>query len=231
ELRTPLHGILGFAQLGQRGVGTGSPARLAGYFDQIVDSGQRLEALLVDLLDIARLEVGRTSLRFETCDFVAIVAACVAEQAPAVEARRLRLTTSWPSPPLPLLSADRVRLGQVIINLLGNAVRYTPAGGSLAISVMPATLVDDRGQPRPGLRCEIADSGCGIAEDEFEHIFGAFTRGRGARDVSGGSGLGLAIARELVTLHGGHIDARNNPRGGATFGFTIPFAPPSAPAA
>ena len=228
ELRTPLHGILSFAQLGLRRAGSVPVARLAGYFEQIVDSGRRLEAMLVDLLDIGKLEVGRMTLRFEQHDFRAIVEACIAEQRGAISARRVRLSTHWPEPALPVVNCDRVRLGQVVVNLLGNALRHTPECGRIDITVTAIDVCGADATLRPGLRCEIADTGCGIAEDEFEHIFGTFARGRDVADVPGGSGLGLAIARELVTLHGGSIDARNNASGGATFGFSIPFEPPPA---
>jgi PAS domain S-box-containing protein len=228
ELRTPLHGILSFAQLGLRRAGSVPVARLSSYFEQIVDSGRRLEAMLVDLLDIGKLEVGRMTLHFEACDFRAIVDACIAEQRGAISARRVRLRTCWPEPALPAVNCDRVRLGQVVVNLLGNALRHTPECGRIDISVTAADVRDGEATIRPGLRFEIADNGCGIAEDEFEYIFGTFARGRDVADVPGGSGLGLAIARELVTLHGGHIDACNNASGGATFGFSIPFEPPPA---
>ncbi|MEQ8230327.1 MAG: PAS domain-containing sensor histidine kinase [Gammaproteobacteria bacterium] len=226
ELRTPLHGILSFAQLGRRRVGIASMARITGYFEQILASGRRLEVLLADLLDVAKLEVGRLTLCFAPHDFRAIVEACLAEQRPALDAQRLRVRSAWPGQPLPLVTCDRVRLGQVVINLLGNALRYTPEGGRIDIRVTPCELDAVADASRPGLRFELSDSGCGLAEDELEHIFGSFARGRDSVDVPGGSGLGLAIARELISLHGGTIDARNNAQGGATFGFVIPFDPP-----
>jgi len=228
ELRTPLHGILSFAQLGLRRAGSVPVARLAGYFEQIVDSGHRLEAMLVDLLDIGKLEVGRMTLRFEKHDFRAIVEACIAEQRGAIGARRIRLRTHWPEAGLPAVNCDRIRLGQVVVNLLGNALRHTPECGRIDITVTAVEVSGANMTRRSGLRFEIADTGRGIAEDELEHIFGTFARGRDVADVPGGSGLGLAIARELVTLHGGHIDACNNANGGATFGFSIPFEPPLA---
>jgi signal transduction histidine kinase len=121
---------------------------------------------------------------------------------------------------LPLVYADRDRIDQVLGNLIGNAVRFTPAGGRIRV-----------GAERDGglVRISVADSGSGIDEVDLPHVFDRFWQAKRSRE--GGAGLGLAIARGIVAAHGGDMWVESEREGGSTFFFTLPTAPPAAPRA
>jgi signal transduction histidine kinase len=135
---------------------------------------------------------------------------------PAYQTKGVQLRTAV-DPRTPPLEADRDRLMQVLVNLLGNAVRHTPAGGTVTLSAEPA-------EPAAGVLLSVADTGEGIAAEHLPHVFERFYRADPARDRQhGGSGIGLAITRALVQAHGGTITAHSaGPGTGAVFRITLP---------
>jgi two-component system cell cycle sensor histidine kinase PleC len=195
ELRTPLNAILGFSETIFSGA---TSAEKHGEYARIIhQSGHHLLALINDILDLARIEAGGLKLRESDVDLAHLIADCV----PLMEVRardgELQMRTEV-ARGLPPVRADERALKQVLLNLLTNAVKFTPPGGSV---VCFARLAGD-GAPEFGVR----DTGVGIAEDEQERVFQNFGQGRhDVVTVDKGTGLGLPIVRGLIEAHGGSV--------------------------
>jgi CheY-like chemotaxis protein/nitrogen-specific signal transduction histidine kinase len=174
---------------------------------------QQLVRLVDDLLDAARLTSNKIQIRKARVDLVPIVQHAVDALRPDVEAARHTLVLRLPETPV-WVDADEERIDQVVTNLLGNAVRYTPAGGGLEVSVAAA------GEEAV---LSVADSGIGIEPEDLQRVFEMFTQVGGPG--SGGLGIGLALVRGIVELHGGRAEARSAGRGsGSEFRVTLPLA-------
>jgi len=213
ELRTPLNAILGWASILTRA--PGDEARTAQAM-RAIERSARTQAHLVDeLLDVSRLVSGQMRLTLSAVSLNAVIDDALESVRPAAEARKLDLVKRVDGP-IRTLRADARRLQQVIWNLLSNAVRFTPAGGRIEISLRE---VDDQSEIR------VTDTGVGIHPDFVPHVFERFrqadssiTRGHGGR------GLGVAIVRHLVELHGGTVDAESAGEGrGAAFTVRLPI--------
>ncbi len=230
ELRTPLHAILSFAGIGaakaaQQDSGAYS---LGQYFDRIGTSGNRLLALLNDLLDMAKIESGHLQFDMAKRDVAAITSDVLVEIGVLAKARGVEVAfeattgdpTAW---------CDTLRIGQVIENLLSNAVKFTPSGKRILVTLSAGDLPSDaaaaEGDTRSALRLTVSDEGVGIPEGELDAVFDKFFQSSKTRSDGGGTGLGLAISREIVWAHGGTLTATNNAAGGATFVMTLPRQP------
>ena len=224
ELRTPMHAILSFAAMGGEKLETVTLEKLGGYFERIQSSGDRLMSLLNGLLDLAKLEAGRMEFHFAGHSLEGLARTAVEELSEL--AARKAITIELPEGDDTSLECDGERLLQVFRNLLGNAIKFSPVGSVIRIGITPSRLPADRrshdGPTVPALQVVVADEGVGIPEDELASIFDAFIQSSKTDTGSGGTGLGLAICREIVESHGGAIEARNNPGGGASFLFTLP---------
>jgi len=212
EIRTPLNGVLGMAQLLQMSELTEKQSQ---YARTILSSGESLLGLIDDVLDIAKIEADRLELENRAFDLRAAVrAATDTVQAQALE-KGLALTTEI-DPALPAwVMGDDKRVRQVLINLLGNAVKFTSAG-RVDVSVT-------RGDGA-AVRFEVADTGPGVPEDQQELIFDRFAQAdMSATREHGGAGMGLAIARDLVRHAGGDIGVKSRPEGGSLFWFSWPL--------
>ncbi len=210
ELRTPLHGILSFAQFGASKALTGEREEIGRFFAKIDQCGERLMGLLDDLLDLSKLEAGKTEFRFVPTNIGEIVTTALDECNESAEERQLRVQAEA----RPVMAvADGDRLLQVLRNLLGNAIRYTPSGGEMHVSI---------GDLEGDVEVRIRDSGPGIPENEVERIFEKFEQSSKTKTAAGGRGLGLAICREIVSAHGGSIWADNHEDGGAIVAFRVP---------
>ncbi|MEC5385408.1 ATP-binding protein [Uliginosibacterium sp. H3] len=222
EMRTPMHGIIGFSDMGQK-LGASAPAEVATtYFSAINQSAARLLTLLNDLLDMSKLESGMMSFHPERIDPVMLIDSNVSELQALAQQKNLRLQLQAEAP-LPSLHADPIRIGQVVRNLLANSIRYSPEDDVIRIelSALDGTALDLT--PEEGvLRLVVSDHGCGIPPDELESIFDKFVQSTRTRSGAGGTGLGLSICRDIVSFHKGRIRAFNNPEGGATFEVLLP---------
>jgi two-component system sensor histidine kinase KdpD len=209
DLRTPLAAITGAVSAILDGEGRLDAATRRELLESTRDEADRLNRLVQNLLEMTRLESGALDLRKDWHSVEEVVGAALA----SVE-RRLgaRPVTVRLSPDLPLVQMDDVLIGQVLINLLDNAVKYTPPG--TAITVLATTAGDS-------VTVEVADRGPGLPRGEEERVFEKFYRGPSASGR--GAGLGLAIARGIVAAHGGRIWAQNLPEGGVAFLFTLPI--------
>lgn len=225
ELRTPMHGILSFARLGQSRASATSPAKLEEYFKHIHDSGHRLLILLNDLLDLSKLESGRMHFTIAPTDPVAVIREASAELSALASGRHIALRPRGSY--CPTIPADRDRLLQVMRNLIGNAIKFSPDHRSIAIHWGETTL-DRDGVAQPAVFISVSDEGVGIPAGEEQAIFEKFVQSSSPRSGAGGTGLGLSICREIINAHCGSISARSNPGGGACFEIRLPQNPHQA---
>ncbi|MBL3529398.1 MAG: HAMP domain-containing histidine kinase [gamma proteobacterium endosymbiont of Lamellibrachia anaximandri] len=226
ELRTPMHAILSFSSMGMQRLNQATLEKLGAYFTYINESGDRLLLLLNGLLDLAKLESDRMSLAYTLSDLQETVNQCTTEQMARLEEQELTLEII---PPTCETKGrfDSQRIGQVIGNLLGNAIKFTPADRRITITFSNGTLLcgrrkEDQSQCH-SLRLSLRDEGIGIPENELETVFDKFIQSSKTRSEGGGTGLGLAISKEIIEAHGGRIWAQNYPQGGAEFILEIPI--------
>ena len=213
ELRTPLQTILGFSELGMsRGR---HQTTLASMFSDIHDAGQRMLVLVNDLLDIAKIESTVGAFHFERADVRDLIEDVAAELELQLEKKRQGLGLQLGRAPL-VAKVDPTRLQQVVRNVLGNAMKFSPEDSIIDIA---ADNPDDN-----TIRIQIRDRGPGIPPAELDAVFQAFVQSSQTRDGSGGTGLGLAICRKIITAHGGSIHATNAPGGGTIFHISLPTA-------
>jgi signal transduction histidine kinase/HAMP domain-containing protein len=215
ELRTPLNAILGYAELIQDGIYGEVPERICEVLDRIQSNGRHLLGLINDVLDLSKIEAGQLTLspvEYSMRDVVRSVAS--ATESLAAE-KRLSLTLGVPED-LPPGQGDERRITQVLMNLVGNAIKFTDEGG-VAVRV---AAVDG------AFHVEVADTGPGIAAEDCQKIFEEFRQvDSSSTRKKGGTGLGLAISRRLIELHGGRIWVESEPGRGSTFRFTVPVHP------
>ncbi|RJQ11612.1 MAG: sensor histidine kinase [Bacillota bacterium] len=234
ELRTPVTSIKGFAQALQDNVG--GPEERHRHTSIILEEASRLERLVADLFQLARLETGQVDFEWRTLDLAALVAGTAAKHRPRAQERGIELVLepcSDEAGELPV-RGDPDRLAQVLTNLVDNALRFTPAAGRITVGARRAGPSDMPGGPpavpaaRPEARemalVTVGDTGPGIPEDDLDRVFERFyTVDRSRARERGGTGLGLAIAREIVEAHGGRIWASRGSGGGALVAFTVPI--------
>lgn len=222
EMRTPMHGIIGFSEMGQKLDASAPHEVVHTYFSAINQSAARLLSLLNDLLDMSKLESGMMSFDPEVLDPVALVRSHVAELEALARQKEIELKVIAVRP-LPDLFADSIRIGQVIRNLLANSIRYSPEKDVIRIEItaVSGTLLE-RPAEEQVLRILVIDHGCGVPADELESIFDKFVQSTRTRSGAGGTGLGLSICRDIVNHHQGRIRAFNNADGGATFEVLLP---------
>jgi signal transduction histidine kinase len=203
ELRTPLNAIIGFADLLKSEIfGPLGHARYRGYVADIHDSGQHLLNLVNDILDVSKIESGKTELSEEPVDVANVIESCLRLMRDRVHARGLHLACTLP-PGLPLVRCDELRLKQIVLNLLSNAVKFTPPKGRVAVR---AALEDG------GLLISIEDSGIGIAAEDIDKALRRFGQidSRLQRKYEG-TGLGLPLTKSMVELHGGRLALDSTP--------------------
>jgi signal transduction histidine kinase len=217
ELRTPLTTIKAFVELVIMKPGMPEQRKMK-LMRTINVETDRLARLITDLLDLARIEAGSMKWRIEEVSIEDIVRNVIASMELFFENKGLQVTTNFGSP-LPVISADRDRLIQLVTNLLFNAVKFTPAGGAIHIAVRRESA------PLPQIVVEVSDTGMGIPAGDLELIFEKFQRsGDDLIDTIEGTGLGLAIARQIVEYHGGRIWAASTIGKGSVFTFTLPLS-------
>lgn len=187
----------------------------------LLEQNQLLTHLVDDLRTLALADAGQLALERTPADFPALVQRILDRFAPQAAQQNITLSFSSPPASFPAVSLDPIRIEQVLNNLLSNALRHTPRGGTIECGVSvgtpsPSTL--------PGLLLTVHDSGPGISTDDLPLIFDRFYRADKSRSrAEGGTGLGLAIARQLAEAHGGTLTAANHPQGGAVFALTLPL--------
>jgi signal transduction histidine kinase len=213
ELRTPLNAIIGFSDVLIEGLFGTLNNKQREYAQDIRSSGAHQLALINDLLDLSKIEAGRLELeisRVSITDTIASAVTLVRER--AVE-RGVSVDTIV-AKELPLVDADGRKLKQVVVNLLTNAVKFTPHGGRVVASA---------GRHEQELLISVRDTGVGISADDQTRLFQDFEQARHGRASEEGTGLGLAVSKRLVELHGGRMWIESELGRGSTFSFTIPL--------
>lgn len=211
ELRTPLNGLLGYAHLlhAEGGLTETQAARVAA----MLDAGKHMLDMIAGVLDLSEIESGHMVLRAVPFDLTALANLCLDIVRPMAEAKRLGLYLSIAPVTRQSLIGDPVRLRQILVNLLGNAVKYTRAG---AISLRLADLPDGT-----TLRIEVADTGPGLSSEQRRRLFQEFERFD--RNEIEGAGLGLALSGRLARLMGGRMGHDDGPSGGSLFWLELPM--------
>ncbi len=212
ELRAPLAAIKGFTTLLLDYAERLDPAERHQMLQEIDAAAERMHELIDSLLDLTRLQAGMLPVRHEPVDLVAVLRRAVTEAAARYPARAFRLEVP---PTLPTILGDARRLGQVVQNLIDNAVRYSPAESAVTVRAWRTT--------GGGAAFAVTDRGIGIPPEHHERIFSPFYRvPEGGTDEVNGCGLGLAICRGLVEAHGGSITVDSQVGAGATFTVRLP---------
>ena len=213
ELRTPMHAIINFARHGAARIDRWDKDKQVDNLNRIRASGERLSALLNDLLDLSKLEAGAAEYVVKPNHLSETTERVIQEVESLANAKSISIeftADETSSAPVPY---DSGKIHQVILNLLSNAIKFTPENHAIRLSVR------DMGDS-VGFEC--VDEGVGIPEDELETVFDKFAQSSKTKTGAGGTGLGLAICREIISAHGGRIWANNNDNGGAKFTFLLP---------
>jgi signal transduction histidine kinase len=219
ELKTPLMVIREFASILLDGLAGPVSDEQREHLGVVRGNCDHMATIVNDLLDFSRLENGQINLHPEAVDVGALAEAVVRGMGPIAESRGIALAAAV-TPGLPSARVDPIRIRQVLDNLVINALKFTPDGGRVVVSVAAEP------GPPPCLAVSVADTGIGIPAEEHARVFERFHQvGGDTSDRPHGLGLGLTLCRGLVELHGGHITVTSTPGRGSVFRFTLPREP------
>ena len=215
ELRTPLAALRTFNELRQEKAGSDIAARTE-FLEASAQQIERLDWLAQNLLELSKLDSGLIRLDLRPDDLRPTILSAVEQAQVSAQRRGLSLTAELPDTAL-VITHDPQRLGQVLTNLIGNALKFTPRGGSVRVVLSRYQF---------GARIQVIDTGVGIGANEMSRVFDRFYRGSRANEARGsGSGLGLAIVRSVVEMHGGRVMVESRVGSGSTFTVTLPPDP------
>ncbi len=215
ELRTPLNAIIGFSEmLCAAEVSPENAARVPEYAHYIEESSQHLLSIVNNILELSKLQSGRSSLNFELVDLEEVVSSCLTLFQDAATTNSIEIRREvWPK--IPLVEADLVKLRQIIINLISNAVKFTPSGGRITITLNM--------QSEDTIRLIVRDTGIGMSGEDLEVALQPFGQvDDGTQRQFEGSGLGLPIVHALVSMHRGEVHLHSEPNKGTTATVTLP---------
>lgn len=219
EFRTPLHAITNFSAFGINEYDHADRGQLKQYFELIQKGTKRLSRLVNEVLDLSKLERGAPALALKEGDMHELTARAAEIMRSLMQEKNITLHFDRAEEAFTMCDHDKIV--QVLINLLGNAIKFSPAGGRVTVQSRTADIGGERHAV-----LSVTDEGIGIPEDEREVIFESFRQSSRTNTGAGGTGLGLAICRGIVEAHGGRIWAENNARGpGACVTFTVPCQP------
>ncbi len=213
ELRTPLNAVIGFSEALMQGYFGALNAKQREYIEDIHSSGRHLLSLINDILDLSKIEAGRMDLELSDFDVPSALQNAMTLIRERAERHGITLRLEI-AEGLGSMHADERKFKQIVLNLMSNAVKFTPAGGSIDVTAQAVGNL---------IEVSIADTGVGIAAEDQEAVFEAFTQvGRDSGHKAAGTGLGLALSKRMVELHGGEIRLTSAPGRGSTFTFTLP---------
>lgn len=222
ELRTPLTSIKGYVEALLDGA-KDDPKMAANFLDIILKQSDRLNLIIGDLLELSHIESGRVSFRQDPIDLRAVIDRAISTIKPLAEKKGHRLATFFEDA-VPSIAGDEDRLVQVMTNLLDNAVKYTPSGGTITVAVKRASRPRAGDHPTGAIELSVADTGIGIPESDRPRVFERFYRVDKARSRElGGTGLGLAIVKHIVEGHGGDVWVEANEPKGSRFMVRLPI--------
>ncbi|MCX7912320.1 MAG: HAMP domain-containing histidine kinase [Dehalococcoidales bacterium] len=215
ELKTPLTSIIAAAGLLAEELESGGDESQKKLIRTIIHNSTTLETRLAELLDIVKTRSGKLQLQFEPVDIRSLILGSCEQVSPMIRSKRQSLRTEL-SASLPIIRGDGLRLEQVMLNLLTNATKFTPEGGTITVRAHPQvdTVV-----------VSVQDNGVGIAKEEQSRLFKPYSRIDADRQRQPGLGLGLALAKQVVEMHGGRIWVESEPGKGSTFSFALPRNP------
>ena len=217
ELRTPLNAILGYTELIVDGIYGDVPDKIREVLERVQSNGRHLLGLINDVLDLSKIEAGRLALSVGDYSMKEVVQTVVSATEALVSEKHLRLKTEV-ADDLPTAEGDERRITQVLLNLVGNAIKFTEAG-EITITVAAADGL---------FQVAVADTGPGIAPEDQDLVFEEFRQlDSSSTRTKGGTGLGLAISKKIVELHGGRIWVESEPGRGSRFRFTLPAHAPA----
>ncbi len=222
EMRTPMHAILSYAELGASDINDTSKENLARYFSRITSSGERLMELITTLLNLTELDSGDREFDMQEADLLEIIQAVEADHASQLHDKSLTVKTHTEEAHY-IAQLDTIQIMQVVNGIFDNAICYTPDKRQLTLSLTPDELSNSDGEAIAAITLSMSDQGVGVPEDELESIFDAFVQSTKTKTGAGGTGLGLSVCKKIIEGHHGRIWAENNAQGGATFSFTIPL--------
>ncbi|MBT3226704.1 MAG: response regulator [Deltaproteobacteria bacterium] len=226
EIRNPIHHIIAYANIGVQKTDRKSKAEIKEFFEAIKESSNVLLDLLNDFLDLSKSEAGKMDYQMKKGNLKKIIDNSIKECQSNAQEKGIIMEIERPVMPTDFVG-DIQKIKQVMRNLLANAIKFTPSGKKISVSINLAELsvgrrkTDD--QSIPGFGVVVKDEGIGIPEDELESIFSKFAQSSKTKNKNGGTGLGLAICFEIIKAHQGRIWAENNPEGGAIFSFLLPY--------
>ena len=216
ELRTPMTSIKGYMENMLDGLTGHLTEKQLSYLNRVKYNVERLTRMINDLLDLSRIEADRAELALRPVSLLELGTE-VLESLQSLAREKSITLEACHHDLLPIIRGDRDKLHQILMNLIQNAIKFTPAGGEVRVE----SLV--RGNEF--VQISVADTGCGIQPEELAKVFEKFYRGESVPSDARGAGLGLAIVKSLVELHGGRIWVESTPGAGSRFSFTIPLDP------
>ena len=212
DMRSPLHSILSFSELGQRRIESMSRDKLLRYLEEIAKAGEQCLRLVNGAFDAKKCDVENESLNLQRHDLCDIVKSAINQMNPLIEDKGLFFSIQCQEGHCAIL-CDESQIMRLLTNLLSNAIKYSPQGGQCSVHVSTANQGTQ-------LQVEVSDQGPGLTASELQHIFSPYQVGEGS--LKDGLGLGLHIAKQVVEQHQGRIWAENSLLGGASFIFQIP---------
>jgi len=214
ELRTPLNAIIGFSEFMLKADSEGLSKNHIEYLERIYSAGQHLLSLINDILDLSRIEAGKMDLFAESIDLPGTLGYCMTMFREKASNHRIKMSLATEEAP-EIIRADLRKFKQIVINLLSNALKFTPDGGEVQVAASTES---------GSVLISVRDSGIGFKPEDMERIFAPFERaGENANKNIEGTGLGLSMVKRLVELHGGRVWAESAPGEGSVFYFTLPI--------
>jgi len=224
ELRTPMHHILSYSHIGIKRYNSPKD-RTVDCFEKVTSAGERMMNLINNLLDLSKLESKKMEYTLKENDVLVIINENIAGLIHLPEEKGISITITQPTVSTKVI-CDRSKISQVIQNLLSNSMQFSGKNKNISISFDSKDLSFIGRQEEPttlSLMVSINDEGPGIPGDELESIFDKFIQSSKTKTGAGGTGLGLSICKKIIEDHHGKIWAKNNPEGGATFSFMLPY--------
>ncbi len=213
ELRTPLAAIKAIVDTLRDGAINDKKAAVD-FLNRLDVEVDGMTQMVAEVIELSRIETGKIKLKLEPVDLNLLAEEVIARLGPQADRQQVSLSAELASD-LPSVQADKERIQQVIVNIVHNAIKFTPPGGKVVVS----TKLDDQ-----SVVTRVSDTGIGISKEDLPHIFERFFKADKSRSTSG-TGLGLAIAKHIVQTHGGSVWIQSEQGKGSTFGFNLPLRP------
>ena len=221
DIRTPMDSIIGFTELAKKNIN--NPEKLADSLEKISRASSHLLNLVNEVLDISKIDSGSTAIEEEMCSIHAIIDNVCQIMQHEIDHKRLKIEFDYSMLDEDVLSCDNIRLNQILLNLVSNAVKYSYDGGTILISVIQLSSEDET---KVINEFHIKDEGCGMTPEFMDHVFEPFARDKTSPVAAEGTGLGLTIAKSLTEIMGGTIEVISELGKGTEFTVTIPLSIP-----